>query len=95
MSFTNFSTSSSHLLGGKFLKLVPNERSRWTDPFDDPNLPGVMTTVEIKAVPSGTELHVTQEGIPDVMSPNRCSVGGQQLLTRLQQLVAPEILDGQ
>lgn len=96
MSFTNFSTGSSQSSGGKFLELVPNERIRWTDQFDDPNLPGVMTTtVEIRAVPSGTELHVTQEGIPDVIPPDGCYVGWQQSLTLLQQLVEPEIPDGQ
>ena len=95
MSFTNFSTGGSHSFGGKFLELVPNQRIRHTDTFDDPGLPGEMvTTIEIREVWCGTELNVTQEGVPDVIPAEACYMGWQESLTLLAQLVEPEIPDG-
>lgn len=95
MSFTNFSTGSSHSFGGKFLELVPNERLRYSDRFDDPNLAGEMiTTIVLKAVPSGVELSVTQEGIPEIIPLDGCYVGWQESLTLLTKLVEAEISDG-
>jgi uncharacterized protein YndB with AHSA1/START domain len=92
MSFTNFGTGRSHSFGGKFLELVPGERLRYTDQFDDPNLPGtMMTTVTLKAVSCGTELNVTQEGIPDAIPPEMCYLGWQESLMQLATLVEPEI----
>ena len=92
MSFTNFNTGSSHSFGGKYLELVPNERLRYTDAFDDTNLPGQMqTTVVLKKVSVGTELSVTQEGVPDVIPADACYLGWQESLTLLAQLVEPEI----
>lgn len=94
MSFTNFSTGSSHSFGGKFLALEPNKSLRYTDAFDDPNLPGQMvTTIALTAVPSGVELNVTQEGIPDVIPLDACYVGWQESLTLLAKLVEAEIPD--
>ena len=73
MSFTNFSSGASHSFGGKYLELVPNERIRYTDEFDDPNLPGEMrTTISLKRVAVGTELNVVQEGVPDAIPPEAC-----------------------
>jgi uncharacterized protein YndB with AHSA1/START domain len=95
MSFTNFSTGNSHSFGGKFLELVPNERLRYSDRFDDPNLQGEMiTTIELKAVPSGVELTATQEGIPDAIPLDGCYVGWQESLVLLAKLVEAEIPDG-
>ncbi|HET7669744.1 MAG TPA: SRPBCC family protein [Burkholderiales bacterium] len=92
MSFTNFTTGHSHSFGGEYLELVPNERIRHTDKFDDPGLPGVMTvTLSLKAVSVGTELNVVQEGIPAVIPPEACYLGWQESLTLLAQLVEPEI----
>jgi uncharacterized protein YndB with AHSA1/START domain len=92
MSFKNFNTGTSHSFGGKYLELVPNERLRYTDAFDDPNLPGEMlTTVVLKKVSVGTELSVTQEGVPDVIPAEACYLGWQESLTLLVQLVEPEI----
>ena len=92
MSFTNFSGGNSHSFGGKFLELVPNERIRHTDKFDDPNLPGEMTTtITLKKVLMGTELNVVQEGIPAAIPPEACYLGWQESLTLLAQLVEPEI----
>lgn len=92
MSFTNFTTKQSHAFGGTFVELVPNERLRYTDKFDDPNFPGEMqTTVALKAVSSGTEIHIVQEGIPDVIPVDGCYVGWQESLAQLAQLVEPEI----
>lgn len=94
MSFTNFSTGKSHAFGGNFLELVPNERLRYTDRFDDPNLPGEMqTTVTLRPVFCGTELNVTQEGIPSIIPAEACYLGWQESLTLLAQLVEPEIPD--
>ena len=92
MSFTNFSSGNGHSFGGKFLELVPNERIRHTDKFDDPNLPGEMqTTITFKKVIVGTELNVVQEGIPAAIPPEACYLGWQESLTLLAQLVEPEI----
>ena len=95
MSFTNFSTRSSHSFGGKFLELVPNQRIRHTDTFDDANLPGQMvTTIEIREVSVGVDLSVTQEGIPAMIPPEACYLGWQESLTLLARLVEAEIPDG-
>jgi uncharacterized protein YndB with AHSA1/START domain len=92
MSFTNFTTGHSHSFGGEYLELVPNERIRHTDKFDDRNLPGEMrTTVSLKKVSCGTELNVLQEGIPSVIPVEACYLGWQQSLTLLAQLVEAEI----
>ena len=92
MSFTNFSTSQSHSFGGTYLELVPNERIRHTDAFDDPNLPGEMqTTVSLKAVSVGTEVSIVQEGIPAAIPAEACYLGWQESLTLLTQLVEAEI----
>ena len=93
MSFTNFSTGSSHSFGGEYLELVPNQRIRHTDTFDK-GPPGTMTvTVEIKAVFCGAELHITQEGVPDVIPAEACYLGWGESLDLLKQLVEPEIPD--
>ena len=95
MSFTNFTTSHSHSFGGEFLELVPNERIRHTDKFDDPNLPGQMqTTVSLKKVSCGTELTVVQEGIPSAIPVEGCYLGWQESLRMLAQLVEAEITEG-
>jgi len=92
MSFTNFSSGHSHSFGGKYLELVPNERIRHTDAFDDPNLPGEMqTTITLKPVSCGTEVNIVQEGIPAVIPPEACTLGWQESLTLLAQLVEAEI----
>jgi len=92
MSFTNLTTGHSHSFGGEFLELVPNERIRHTDKFDDPNLPGQMqTTVSLKKVSVGTEVTIVQEGIPSVIPVEACYLGWQESLTLLTQLVEPEI----
>jgi uncharacterized protein YndB with AHSA1/START domain len=94
MSFTNFTTGSSHSFGGTYLELKPNELIRYSDKFDDPNLPGEMqVTVSIKQVFCGTELNITQEGIPAVIPAEACYMGWQESLTLLAQLVDPEIPD--
>ena len=94
MSFTNFTTGTSHSFGGTYLELVPHERIRYTDQFDDPNLPGQMqTTVTLKKVFCGTELNIVQEGIPDVIPAEACCLGWQESLTLLGQLVAADIPD--
>jgi uncharacterized protein YndB with AHSA1/START domain len=88
MSFTNFTTGHSHSFGGEYLDLVPYERIRYTGKFDDPNLPGVMqTTVSLREVSCGTELTVSQEGIPDVIPLEACHLGWQESLTLLSKLV--------
>jgi len=92
MSFTNFSTGHSHSFGGKFVELVPNERIRHTDTFDDPNLKGEMqTTITLKKVSCGTELNVVQEGIPDLIPTEACCLGWQESLALLAKLVEAEI----
>ena len=92
MSFTNFSNGQSHSWGGTYRELVPNERLRYSDRFDDPNLPGEMTvTVTLKAVSVGTELNVVQEGIPDAIPAEACYVGWQQSLVLLAKLVEAEV----
>ncbi len=94
MSFTNFTTGKSHSFGGKYLELKPNELLRYTDAFDDPNLPGKMdTTVSLKKVLVGTELKVVQEGIPDAIPAEACYLGWQESLTLLAKLVEAEIPD--
>jgi len=94
MSFTNFTSGKSHSFGGEYLELVPNERIRHTDKFDDPNLPGVMTvTVTLKKVLVGTEVNIVQEGLPDVIPPDACTLGWQESLTLLTKLVEAEIPD--
>jgi len=92
MSFTNFGTGQSHSFGGKYLELVPNERIRRTDEFDDPNLPGVMqVTVSLKRVSCGTELSVVQEGVPEVIPAEACYLGWQESLALLAKLVEAQI----
>jgi uncharacterized protein YndB with AHSA1/START domain len=92
MSFTNFTTGHTHSFGGTYTELVPHERIRHTDTFDDPNLPGQMlVTVTLKKVRVGTDVTITQEGIPDVIPPEACYLGWQESLTLLTQLVEPEI----
>jgi len=94
MSFTNFSTGQTHTFGGKYLELTLNERIRYTDAFDDPNLPGEMqTTISLKKVSCGTELHIVQEGLPEVIPVEQCYLGWQESLTLLAQLVEAEIPD--
>jgi uncharacterized protein YndB with AHSA1/START domain len=94
MSFTNFTTGNTHSFGGTYLELVKNERIRYTDKFDDPNLPGEMqTTVTLKAVSCGTELSIVQEGIPAVIPPEACYLGWQEALVLLAKLVEAEIPD--
>jgi len=94
MSFTNFGTGHTHSFGGKYLELVPNERIRYTDQFDDPNLPGEMqVTITMKKVSLGTELNIVQEGVPDVIPPEACYLGWQESLTLLAKLVEAEIPD--
>jgi uncharacterized protein YndB with AHSA1/START domain len=94
MSFINFSTGNSHSFGGEYLDLKPGEFIRYTDRFDDPNLPGEMiTAVWLTKVSAGTELKVTQEGIPDVIPVDMCYLGWQESLDKLIRLVEPEIPD--
>ena len=92
MTFTNLTTGNGHSFGGEFIEVVPNERLRYTDRFDDPNMPGEMeTTVNIKAVSAGVELNVVQEGIPDMIPVEMCYLGWQQSLDLLTLLVEPEM----
>jgi uncharacterized protein YndB with AHSA1/START domain len=92
MSFTNFTTGKSHAFGGEYLELVPNQRIRHTDKFDDPNLPGEMTvTVTLTKVSCGTELNVVQEGVPAIIPAEACYLGWQESLTLLAKLVEAEI----
>lgn len=92
MSFTNFTTQHSHSFNGEYLELVPNTLLRYTDKFDDPNLPGVIqVTVSLKPVLCGTELSVTQEGIPEVIPVEMCYLGWQESLLQLAMLVEPDI----
>ena len=92
MSFTNFGTGQSHTFGGKYLELVPNERIVHTDQFDDPNMPGSMkTTVALKKVSVGTEVHITQEGVPEAIPLEACYLGWQESLALLAQLIEANI----
>lgn len=92
MSFHNFSTGHGHAFGGEYLELVPNERIKYTNKFDDPNLPGeLQVTVELKKVSCGTELNIVQEGIPEVIPVEMCYLGWQDSLSQLAALVEPEI----
>ena len=92
MSFTNFSTGSSHSFGGRYLELVPNEKLRYTDAFDDPNLPGQMiTTVTLKPVLTGTDVDIVQEGIPEAIPVEMCYLGWQESLLQLAALAEPDI----
>jgi uncharacterized protein YndB with AHSA1/START domain len=94
MSFTNFTTGNSHSFGGEYLELVPFERLRYTDRFDDPNLPGeIVVTVTLKPVSVGTEINIEQAGIPDVIPPEACYLGWQESLVLLAKLVEAEIPD--
>lgn len=94
MSFTNFTTGKSHSFGGKYVELVPNERIRYTDRFDDPGLPGEMqTTVEIRQLQLGVELAITQEGLPEMIPLEACYLGWQESLALLERLVEAEIPD--
>jgi uncharacterized protein YndB with AHSA1/START domain len=92
MAFTNFSSGNSHSFGGEYLELVPNQRLRYTDKFDDPNLPGVIqVTVVLTKVSCGTEINIVQEGIPEVIPVEMCYLGWQESLAQLATLVEPEI----
>jgi len=94
MSFTNFTTGSSHSFGGEYLELVPHERIRYTDRFDDSNMPGeIQTTITLKQVSVGTELNIVQEGVPGVIPAEACYLGWQESLTLLGKLVEAEIPD--
>ena len=94
MSFANFTTGKSHSFGGTYLELVPHERIRHTDTFDDPNLPGEMrTTIALKQVSCGTELDIVQEGVPDAIPTEACYLGWQESLALLTKLVEAEIPD--
>ena len=92
MSFRNFTTGNNHSFGGEYIELVPHERLRYTDKFDDPNLPGqIQVTVTLKKVLLGTELNIVQEGLPDAIPLEACYLGWQELLRNLAKLVEPEI----
>ncbi|EPU8989562.1 SRPBCC domain-containing protein, partial [Acinetobacter baumannii] len=94
MSFTNFSTGSTHSFGGTYVELVPNELIRYNDQFDDANLPGTMqVTITLKTVLVGTEIHITQEGIPEVIPVEACYLGWQESLSLLKLLVEADIPD--
>jgi uncharacterized protein YndB with AHSA1/START domain len=94
MSFTNFTTGNSHSFGGKYVEMIENKKIKYTDKFDDPNMPGEMqVTVTFNKVIGGTDLKITQEGIPDVIPVEMCYLGWQQSLNLLAQLVEPEIPD--
>lgn len=94
MSFTNFTTGNGNSFGGEFMEIKPNELIKYTDRFDDPNLPGEMiTTVRLTQVSSGTDLHIVQEGIPDAIPVDLCYLGWQESLEKLKRLVESEIPD--
>ena len=94
MSFTNFTSGKSHSFGGRYLELVPGERLRYTDRFDDANLPGEMqVTVKLRKVSCGTEIDIVQEGVPDFIPAEACYLGWQESLAQLAKLVEPEIPD--
>ena len=92
MSFINFTTQQSHTFGGRYLELIPNQKLRYTDAFDDPNLPGEMSvTVELKEVFCGTDLTIVQEGVPDIVPEAACYLGWNESMIQLAQLVDPDI----
>ena len=92
MSFTNYTTGKSHSFGGKYLELVPNERLRYTDKFDDPNMPGeIQVTINLKKVSCGTDVNIVQEGVPAVIPAEMCYLGWQESLVQLAMLAEPEI----
>ncbi len=92
MSFTNLNTGATHAFGGTYLEMIPGEKLRYSDKFDDPNMPGQMTiTITLKPVSCGTELSIVQEGIPDMIPPEMCYLGWQESLALLTSLVEPEI----
>ena len=94
MSFTNFTTDKSHSFGGTYVELIPHERIRYTDKFDDPNLPGEMeTTITLAKVSCGTDVNILQEGVPGVIPAEACYLGWQESLAQLAKLVEPEIPD--
>ena len=94
MSFTNFTTGRAHAFGGKYTELLQDERIRYTDKFDDPNIPGEMqVTISLKKVSCGTELNIVQEGVPDFIPPEACCLGWQESLTLLAKLVEADIPD--
>ncbi len=94
MTFTNFTTGNGDSFGGEYLEIIPNQRLKYTDQFDDPNLPGQMTTtIELKSVMCGTELFATQEGIPEAIPIEMCYLGWQESLDKLKRLVEPNIPD--
>lgn len=94
MSFTNFTTGNGNSFGGEYLEIIPNELIKYSDRFDDPNLPGEMiTTIQLKQVLCGTELFATQEGIPEVIPAEMCYLGWQESLDKLKRLVEPNIPD--
>jgi len=94
MSFTNFTTGHGHSFGGEYLELIPAEKIRYTDKFDDPNLPGeMMTTITLRKVLCGTELNIVQEGIPEAIPAELCYLGWQECLVQLANLVEPNIPD--
>jgi uncharacterized protein YndB with AHSA1/START domain len=94
MSFTNFTTGHSHSFGGRYLELAPHERIRYTDKFDDPNLPGeLQVTITLKKLSVGREPDITQEGVPDLIPAEACYLGWQESLTLLAKLVEAEIHD--
>lgn len=94
MSFTNFTTGKSHSFGGEYKEMVPGKRLRYTDKFYDPNLPGeIQVTIDLRAVSVGTEIHIVQENLPDVIPVEACYLGWQESLMNLAKLVEPEIND--
>jgi len=96
MSFTNFTSGSSHSFAGTYTELTPHSKIRYTDKFDDPNMPGEMQiTISLRKVSCGTDIEITQEGVPAVIPPEMCYLGWQESLKQLARLVEPEIPDGQ
>jgi len=94
MSFTNFTTGNSHSFGGEYLEIITNEHLKYSDQFDDPNMPGeIITTVTLQEVSVGTELMILQEGIPDAIPAEMCYLGWQESLDKLKRLVEPNIPD--
>jgi uncharacterized protein YndB with AHSA1/START domain len=92
MSFTNFTSGNAHSFGGEYLELIPHELIRYTDKFDDPNLPGqILVTVALNKVSCGTEINIVQEGLPEVIPVEMCYLGWQESLAQLATLVEPEI----